>query len=221
MVDKIISFRDLNPQQKKHLAEGANWKVDGEKGDWNTIIDPRYGIFQHVVVIDESGEVKYDKVNLRWTSGVYVATVRINPEGKAEFLLPSERRILLRNNNGQQGDVFVDGIPQGIIKEWAGELPHKAALRELIEETGYAPTSLVFLGNIALNPANSETEQPFYLAHIPYIQTPEVQILEESETIHTQDRWFTWRDIQGRPWKDGITVIGLALAQRVLKPELL
>lgn len=221
MVDRIVSFRNLNPQQREHLAERANWKVDGENGNWERVTDPRYGTIDHVAVVGDNSP-KFDKLNILWTSGVYVVAVRINPDTKkAEFLLPSERRILLRDEDGQQGNVFVDGLPQGIIKEWENEPPHKAALRELMEETGYAPNSLVFLGKIAFNPANSESEQPFFLAHVPYIQTPQSQTLEDSEAILTDARWFTWSDIQRRPWIDGITVIGLALAQRVLNPKFL
>lgn len=220
-MERLIKFSELPAEDRKALASRANWRVNGADGDWETVTDPRYGTIEHVVVIGEDGTPKFDKLNILWTPGVYVAAVRINPSGKAEFLLPSERRILLRDANGERGNVFVDGLPQGIIKEWENEPPHKAALRELMEETGYAPNSLVFLGNIAFSPANSEVKQPFYLAHVAYIQTPQAQTLEEGETIHAENRWFTWNEIQGRPWKDGITVIGLALAQRVLKPELL
>lgn len=221
MVDRIISFRDLDTQQRGQLAEGANWKVDGENGNWERVTDPRYGTIAHVAVVGDNGP-KFDKLNILWTSGVYVVAVRINPDTKkAEFLLPSERRILLKDENGHQGNVFVDSLPQGIIKEWEHELPHKAALRELMEETGYAPNSLVFLDKIAFNPANSESEQPFFLAHVPYIQTPQSQTLEDSETIFTDARWFTWSEILKRPRRDGITFIGLNLAREVLKPQLL
>lgn len=222
MEERIVNFRDLSKEDRERLRITANWQVNGEIGDWDTVVDKRYGTIQHIAITDENGTVKFDKLNILWTSGVYVVAVRVNPDGKAEFLLPSEKRILLRNKDGQQGNEFVDGIPQGVIREWQNELPHKAALRELMEETGYAPNSLVFLGNIAFSPANSEIEQPYYLAHVPYLQTAKAQTLEESETIHADEkRWLTWDQIQARPLRDGITVIGLALAQRVLKPELL
>lgn len=221
MAENIVPFSKLPEEDQKTLGDSANWKVDGRNGTWNNIVDSRYGTFQHVAITDENGGVKFDKVNLCWTPGVYVVAVRINHDGKAEFLLPSERRILLRDEKELQGNVFVDGLPQGIIKVWAQEKPAEAARRELREETGYEPPDLVFLGNIAFNPANSESEQPFYLAHVPYVQIPKAQTLEESETIHTNNRWFTWNQIQGRPWRDGITIIGLSLAQRILKPELL
>lgn len=219
--EQIVPFSELPEKDRKKLGQTANWKVDGTNGNWGNIQDARYGNIQHTVIVGEDGTVKFDKINLQWTSGVYVVAIRINPDGKAEFLLPSERRILLRDEKGQQGNVFVDGIPQGIIKEWLQEKPEEAARRELMEKTGHEPSGLVFLGNIAFNPANSESEQPFYLALVPYIQTPKAQTLEASETIYTQDRWRTWNQIQGRRIKDGITFIGLHLAQRVLSPDLL
>lgn len=103
------------------------------------------------------------------------------------YLQKIEKSLILLLTGKQQGDVFIDNIPQGIIKEWVKETPEQAAR----------------------------------LTFVSYMQTPIKQTLEDSETIHAKNRWFTWREIQARPWRCGIIVVGLALAQRVLKPELL
>lgn len=220
MPERIVPVGDLPENKRAELKKSANWKIDGKRGDWAEATDPHYGNILHVAVVGEDGQIEFDKLNIQWVGGVYVTVVRVNPEGKAEFLIPREKRILLRNKQGQQGNVFVYNIPQGVIKEWEDETAVGAAIREVREETGYNLNSLALIGRIALSPANSETIQPFFLACLPYSQEPTTQQLEESETIEPQ-RWFTWFEIQKRPAVDGITIIGLSLAEKVLKRELL
>lgn len=216
---RIIPVGDLSEKERAELISRANWQVDG-KGDWEELTDPRYGRILHVAVLGEDNLVQFDKLNIQWTSGVYVVIVRVNPERKVEFLLPRERRILLRDKEGKQGNVFINNIPQGVIKEWENEKGEAAARREIREETGYELKSLALIGRIALATANSETIQPFFLAIVPYGQRPYEQQLEDSESIESE-KWFTWQQIHRMPIIDGNTYIGLFLAQKCIRPELL
>ncbi len=218
-VIKVTPFEDLPEQTRTEMAETASWKVDGTAGDWRNIVDPQYGTIQHVVV-EEKGTNPYDKVNILWSPGVYVVPVRINPDKKAEFLILEQRRELLRDKNGIQGNTVVDNIPQGLIRVWDNETPAQAAIRETIEETGHTPTGLAFLGNVGLGIANSETLQPFFLALVPYEQEALDRNLEETERIE-KNQWLTWRKLHERNLIDGITTIGLFRSQRVLRPDLL
>jgi ADP-ribose pyrophosphatase len=53
-------------------------------------------------------------------------------------------------------------IPGGMVD--AGEEPAAAAVRELLEETGYAPTEVAFLGAVHPNPALQTNRCHSYLA---------------------------------------------------------
>ena len=168
----VIPFNQLPATDRVTIAQQANWRVDGN-GDWNQVVDKRYGSVHHVAIVDADGVVKFDKISIAWSPGVFVVPYRYNEsEGKGhhEFLVPTERRILLYDANGQQGNVFVDNIPQGLINVDKEETPEEAAVRETKEETGFVPTQLIFLGNIGFDIANSSSLMPFFLAHVPFAQ---------------------------------------------------
>lgn len=116
---RVIPFIDLPPADRERFASKANWMI-GDRGDWDKIVDTRYGTVEHVTVRGEKGDL-FDKVNLQWSPAVFVVPFRINPKGKAEFLLPREQRILPRDENGIQGNVSLDNIPQGLVKIWRNE----------------------------------------------------------------------------------------------------
>jgi 8-oxo-dGTP pyrophosphatase MutT (NUDIX family) len=59
------------------------------------------------------------------------------------------------------GEVHLE-IPGGIVDE--GESPHVAAVRELLEETGYRPDELYRLGSYRPNPAIMDNRCHTYLA---------------------------------------------------------
>lgn len=66
--------------------------------------DPEYGSINHVIVVRD-GIPRFDKIDIALDPGAYVLPVRINPEGKAEFLIPQELRVLLPDETGKRGSV--------------------------------------------------------------------------------------------------------------------
>lgn len=218
----VIPFNQLPATDRVTIAQQANWRVDGN-GDWNQVVDKRYGSVHHVAIVDADGVVKFDKISIAWSPGVFVVPYRYNEsEGKGhhEFLVPTERRILLYDANGQQGNVFVDNIPQGLINVDKEETPEEAAVRETKEETGFVPTQLIFLGNIGFDIANSSSLMPFFLAHVPFAQEAAKQELDETESIHNTGNWRSLAQLKKSKLIDGKTIIGLSLAEDVLRRAL-
>jgi 8-oxo-dGTP pyrophosphatase MutT (NUDIX family) len=214
---RITPFDELSENDRRGLTDNANWKIDFNNGGWDVVNDERYGTVEHVAVAID-GEYKFDKINIKWSPAAFVTPVRINPDGMAEFLLSYEKRMLLRDREGKQGKVVIPNIPQGLVKR--DEQPHKAAVRETTEETGYTPEALVYLGNYGFDIANSETLMPFFMAVVPYGQEPRKPKLDEGEHIEG-NKWFTADQISRMPFIDGKTIIGLQVAQRVINPKYL
>lgn len=216
----IVPFSDLSPEEKSRFKDDANWMVrfpNGERrGDWLEVGDDDYRVsIQHILV--RMGDKKFDKYNLRgW--GAFVLPMRINPAAYiAEFCIPNERRILLRNNNGIQGDQFVDNIPQGAIDP--GESIKRAAIREVIEETGRNIIDILMIGNSAFDVANSEAVQELYLGLVVYNAETQKQTLDDTEDLSVQ--WYTWKELLERDILDCKTEAILFRAQRFLDPRLL
>lgn len=217
MERRVVPLTDLDPQARVELNRRANWKAQrSPDGVVTGIRDSRYGEVQRIAILDADGNPAFDKINLKWSPAVFVVPIRINPEGKAEALLINERRPLLRDESGNQGDVFIDNIPQGLVKVWKGETSAQAALRETEEETGYKPTGLAQIGDIAFDAANSETKMPFYLAVVPYHAKPDEQTLDPTEEINLQE-WAPLSELLDRDYIDGKTIIGLQRASRVIQ----
>lgn len=126
--------------------------------------DPEYGSINHVIVVRD-GIPRFDKIDIALDPGAYVLPVRINPEGKAEFLIPQELRVLLPDETGKRGSVTLLNVPQGRILP--GEKPHEAARRELKEETGHEAGGLIGLEKMYFAPSNSSAPMYFYMGIVP------------------------------------------------------
>lgn len=215
MPERVVPFSELSDPQRESLNR-VNWverNKDGvENPFWAEINDSRYGTFRHVAIVD--GErVLYDKVDLEWKPAAFVAIYRQNGE-RTEFLLPSEKRILLKDENGIQGNVYIRNIPQGLIKEWENETAEQAALREVQEETGVTPRSIKKMHDLYFDAANSQTPMPFFLAEVDPndIQTYQ-QSLDPGEEIRvSEDDWFAIEDIPQLQLQCAKTLSGLMLA---------
>lgn len=70
-------------------------------------------------------------------------------------------------------------FPAGTVER--GEDPTKAALRELLEETGYRPKTMVELGNLSPNPAFLTNSVTYYVAE--GLESVADQQLDEHEMI--------------------------------------
>ena len=198
----------------------GNWQVttlssgylDHRTTNWTEVNDEKYGKIAHLKIVNiETGNV-YDKVDLQWSPAAFVVIYRKN-EGKTEFLIPSEKRILLKDENGEQGNVYIRNIPQGLVKTWQDETPEKAALREVKEETGLKPISIARVQDIYFDAANSSTAMPFFLAEVENIKHAYDQELDETEDIRVgENDWFAIEDIPELRLQCAKTLSGIMLA---------
>lgn len=218
MTEWVDSFSNIFPEALERVGFKANWVVktaDGQEiPDWSEVIDPRYGSIRHVIVKQETeqGSRFFDKVDLDWSPAAFVVVFRRN-QGRVEFLLPEERRMLLRDNKGIQGQVSIRNIPQGLVKTWQGETPEQAALRETKEETGLDPIAITGLGNIYFDAANSETAMPFFMAEVPFEGLTYNQSLDETEHIEVSESdWYALEDIPKLKLECAKTLSGIMLA---------
>ncbi len=198
----------------------ANWAVtteswgylDRSTASWTKISDERYGTIVHLKVVNTETGNAYDKIDLQWSPAAFVVIYRKN-EGRTEFLLPSEKRILLKDENGEQGNVYIRNIPQGLVKTWQNETPEEASLREVKEETGLVPINLRRMQDIYFDAANSSTAMPFFLAEVENKKHEYNQNLDETEDICVgEGDWFAIEDIPGLRLQCAKTLSGIMLA---------
>lgn len=218
MPEQIVPFSQLSDQQRKSLTR-INW-VSHTKGDdsppipdWTQVVDSRYGTLRHVAVVDDEKGTIFDKVDMEWSPAAFVVVYR-NNNGRIEFLLQNERRVLLKDENGVQGNVFIRNIPQGLVRTWQDEMPEEAALREVKEETGVTPKSIQKMRDLYFDAANSQTSMPFFIAEVDpdEIQTYQ-QSLDPGEVIRvSKEDWFAVEDISELKLQCAKTLSGLMLA---------
>lgn len=219
MPERVVPFSELTGPQRESLTR-VNWISHTRDADspsipdWTEVVDSRYGTLHHVAIIDDERGTAYDKVNLEWTPAAFVVVYRVK-DGKTEFLLQNERRVLLKDENGVQGNVFIRNIPQGLIRTWQDETPEEAALREVKEETGVSPVRLHKIEQgILFDAANSQSRMPFFLAEVDpdEIQTYQ-QSLDSSEEIRVgENDWYSLEDSYELQLECAKTMTGLYLA---------
>jgi len=192
-----VPFSELSEGEFAQVHEKGTWlnrssMSRDENVAWDHINDPGYGKAEHVAVF-RGNEFLYDTIDIDWKPAAFIVVYRENND-RIEFFLPNERRVLLKDDEGNQGGVFIRNIPQGLIKE--GETPEDAAIREVKEETGLAVISIKSMGNVAQDAANSQTEMPYFLAEVKKGTKSYYQSLETSEEIRaSEDDWFTLEEI--------------------------
>ncbi len=78
------------------------------------------------------------------------------------FSLTRDGRVIMVRQHRIGKNIVTLEVPAGAIDD--GEKPEEAAIRELAEETGYFPNKLIFLKQIAVNPAIQNNTCFFFLA---------------------------------------------------------
>lgn len=103
-------------------------------------VDKDYGIFK--VRVDSARSPRTNRVNEFYTleSGKWVNVIPLTPEGEV---------VMIRQYRHGSREMSLE-IPGGLVE---GEDPWCAALRELVEETGYEGSRVTFLGKVSPNPA--------------------------------------------------------------------
>jgi len=180
---------EVRPFDISAFPEGkTGYLLDGMPTPWNEIKDPTYATVEHVMLVGEDGVAAFPKINVIYNRGVFITTVRVNPERGVEVLLIDEERPLVRDDNGNRGHVMVTSVPQGIIKN--GETYVTATDRLLEKEVGHKPDNLTYLGEVFLDAANSETAHDFCLVEVPFSQEAGETRHDPTEVIQNR-RWLT------------------------------
>lgn len=206
-----MSERMIIPYDPSRLPPPeADLQIDGVDSDFSAITARSGFAGVKRMMVERDGKVLFDKFIIEPSDGVFVLPVRINPEGRAEYLLVNEWKDVLKKR--------IPNIVQGRLNK--NEKPKDAARREVKEETGHEPTGLVLVGKQVFDSAYMSKEQPFYLAIVPYAQERMDLELEGGEDIDKLP-WMRPSEIRRLPITDGKTTIGIALAERVINPKLL
>lgn len=215
---RVIPFSELSPDEvDRYFSTRMNWVVEGLDGQvitrWARGIDPTYGSFEHVAIINDEKGTAFDKVNFTGL-GVFALIYRENPETDSiEFLLPRERRPLLRNADGIQGNVEIINMVQGNIKSLDGETFEDAARREIKEETGQEPEELILMRRVYWDAANSESANPVFLARVSNTRNYNQQLSDTEKISVGELNWMTLDQIiKAEEIQCGKTLASLMLA---------
>ncbi len=203
--------RKLIPYDPNRLPpEKADLQIDGVDSDFSGITARSGFAGVERMMVERDGAILFDTIKINPSPGVFVLPVRINHQKLAEYLLVNEWKDKLGKRITQ--------IPQGRVNN--GETETEAAKREVREETGHEPFGLVLVGRQVFDSAYMSKEQPFYLALVPYGQERQDLELEGGEDIEKLS-WMRPEEVRKLPIIDGKTTIGIALAEKVLNPNLL
>lgn len=96
-------------------------------------------------------------------------------------LTPDEQVVLVRQYRHGSRRLCLE-IPGGLAE--SGDTAEEAARRELLEETGYEASDLVFLGSACPQPAILDNRSITYLARdVRHVQTAELDATEDIEVV--------------------------------------
>ncbi len=105
---------------------------------------------------------------------VTIVPLMIDEEGRRNF-------IMVRQYRHGSGKVTLE-FPAGVVER--GEDPETAGIRELKEETGYAPSSSRFLGNVNPNPAFMNNHTHVYV--MTGLEKKHPQSFDEHEEVEVE-----------------------------------
>lgn len=223
---EVTPFNQLPQSDLQRYKHQANWMVhlpDGSKrGDWTKLEDPYYRVEITHTQLQAEGKKPFDKYNVRgW--GTCVVPMRVledNNQAKiASFCIPTEFRPLVKDGEGNYGNIWLPNIVQGGVK--SGETFADAAKRESAEEVRLPVTSvldILLLNRSFTEPSNSEGFMELYLSLVDGKQLKN-QSLDDSEQI--EEKWYNWREILDLELQDSRTKGALFDVLQNVDPRLL
>ncbi|MBB5831676.1 NUDIX domain-containing protein [Brachybacterium aquaticum] len=148
--------------------------------------------------IDFAPGVRFDREYI-WHTGA-VAVLAVDDE---------DRVLMIRQYRHPVGHALWE-IPAGLL-DLDGEAPHRAAARELAEETGYEPARLSTLVDLRPSPGGSDEVIRVYLAE--GVRASDTEFEREHEEAELVSRWVPLAEavtavLEGR-LTNGTTVAGL------------
>ncbi len=131
--------------------------------------------------VTQAGFVRIEHKQFRMNSGKQKQADIVGAEGKsgtAVIALTPENHVVVARQFRCGPEAIMTEIPGGLVDE--GETPEQAARRELLEETGYEPGLMDYLG-FAWTDAWASTKHHFFLARDCH--KVQEQRLEDTEEI--------------------------------------
>lgn len=206
-----MAERRLIPYDPERLPpEEADLQVDGQNSPFKGINSKDGFVNFDRMMVEKGDKILFDKLVIDPSPGAFVMPVRINPQGRAEFLLVNEWKDTLGG--------YIPNIIQG--RTTSDETPEDAARRLVRDEGGYEVHDLVLTGRQIFDSAYMSKDQPYYLAFIPYEQERAQLNLKKYEEIDILP-WMSPEQIRRLKIRDGKTNLGMYAAQMVLNPKLL
>jgi len=127
--------------------------------------------------------------------------------GESVVIVPlmTEDEVIFLKQYRSSIDRWIFELPAGRVDE--GEDREAAAKRELIEETGYEPSKLEYVGSFYVSPGYSDEYMHLYIASgLKYVgEKP-----EEDEVIRTEVvKWSELEDMLYKDIVDGKSIVGV------------
>lgn len=181
-LNEIVSFTAVNNRRSRHVMEKIGMYHDTKNDFDHPKLPDGHELRRHVLYRIRTGH--FTKI---WESPPENFQPRV--EVAACYVEVNGRILLMeRASNAAEGKTW--GVPAGKIE--AGETPHQAAIRELIEETGIEvfPSQVDEIGQLYVQKPKCSYIYHMFQVHINEI--PKVILSPE----HTQYLWANAEDIE-------------------------
>lgn len=130
------------------------------------------------------------------------------------FALTEDNKVILVKQHRMGKNMVTTEVPAGAIDE--GENPEDAAIRELLEETGYQAGNIHLLKKIAVNPAlQDNTNYSFIATNCKKVQEVNFDDPEEIDMV-LRDKDLVFKQLEESVFDNSLSFLTILLAKNYL-----